>query len=991
VTGLNNGTTYTFTVQALNPNGSGPESAQSNAVTPQNAVAPSAPTGVVAQPASQSARVTWTAAASDGDSPITGQTVTPYVGSTAQTPVQASASATSATITGLDNGTSYTFKVTATNAVGTSPSSAPSAAVTPQATIFDFATPAVPDSADTSSVELGVKFKADADGSVTGVRFYKSAANTGTHIGSLWSASGTRLAQATFTNESASGWQTVTFSNPVAVTAGTTYVASYFDPSGHYAVASNGLQSAVDNPPLHALANSTSANGVFAYSASSTFPTGSYGASNYYVDVLYALPKPGQATSVTASEAGPTSAKVSWTAPSGGGPVTSYRITPYVGSTTQTAKTITGGPPATNTTVTGLVTGTTYRFTVTAVNANGAGTESAQSNAVTPAAAVAPDPPTGVLARPASSSARVTWTAPASDGDSPITGQTVTPYVGSTAQTPVQASASATSATVTGLTNGTAYTFKVTATNAVGTSAPSGASDAVTPEDTIYDFAAPSVVDSGDASSVELGVKFKSDVAGSITGIRFHKAAANTGTHVGSLWTAGGTRLAQATFTGESSSGWQVATFATPVQIAADTTYVASYLAPNGHYSFTGGGLSAGVDNAPLHAIANGTSANGVYAYTSSGTFPSSSYSASDYAVDVLFEPAPKPGAVTGVSATAGQGSARVSWTAPSTGGAPTSYKITPYVGSTAQTSKTISGTPPATSTTVGGLTAGTAYTFTVQASNASGAGPESAPSPAVTPTAAGTAGAPTNVSAQADTKSALVRWTAPSDDGGSSITDYTVTPYDGATAQAPFAVGSAATSARVTGLANGTSYTFKVKAKTAAGFGADSAASSAVTPRSSIFELATPAVVDAGDDGRLVLGAKFQADVAGSITGIRFYKAAANTGTHVGSLWSAGGNLLATGTFSGESASGWQTLTLATPVAISANTTYVASYTAPNGHYSVTSGAFSNPFDNPPLHALSDITSANGVYAYSATNTFPTGSYNATNYWVDVLFAHGA
>jgi hypothetical protein len=332
-----------------------------------------------------------------------------------------------------------------------------------------------------------------------------------------------------------------------------------------------------------------------------------------------------------------------------------------------------------------------------------------------------------------------------------------------------------------------------------------------------------------------------------------------------------------------------------------------------------------------------------------------------------------------------------VSWTAPSTGGAPTSYKITPYVGSTAQTSKTISGTPPATSTTVGGLTAGTAYTFTVQASNASGAGPESAPSPAVTPTAAGTAGAPTNVSAQADTKSALVRWTAPSDDGGSSITDYTVTPYDGATAQAPFAVGSAATSARVTGLANGTSYTFKVKAKTAAGFGADSAASSAVTPRSSIFELATPAVVDAGDDGRLVLGAKFQADVAGSITGIRFYKAAANTGTHVGSLWSAGGNLLATGTFSGESASGWQTLTLATPVAISANTTYVASYTAPNGHYSVTSGAFSNPFDNPPLHALSDITSANGVYAYSATNTFPTGSYNATNYWVDVLFAHGA
>ncbi len=76
-------------------------------------------------------------------------------------------------------------------------------------------------------VELGVKFTADTDGHVSGVRFYKSAANTGPHTGSLWGSDGTLLATATFTGETASGWQTVTFSPAVAVTAGTTYVASY--------------------------------------------------------------------------------------------------------------------------------------------------------------------------------------------------------------------------------------------------------------------------------------------------------------------------------------------------------------------------------------------------------------------------------------------------------------------------------------------------------------------------------------------------------------------------------------------------------------------------------------------------------------------------------------------------------------------------------------------------------------------------------------------
>jgi hypothetical protein len=991
VTGLTTGTTYTFTVQALNPNGSGSESAKSNAVTPLTAVAPSAPTGVSAEAASQEARVTWTAPAADGDSAITGYTITPFAGGTAQDPVQAGASATTATVTGLTNGTSYTFKVTATNGAGTSPASAASNAVTPQATIFDFATPSVADSGDTSAVELGVKFRADHDGTVLGVRFYKAAANTGTHVGSLWSADGTRLAQATFADESASGWQTVTFATPVKITAGTTYVASYFAPSGHYSYTSGGLATAVDNGPLHAIGDAASANGVYAYGSAGTFPRNGYNASNYYVDVLYAMPAPGGVTGVSATESGRTSARVSWAAPSSGGPVASYKVTPYVGSAAQAPKVVTGSPPATTTTVTGLTTGTTYTFTVQALNANGAGAVSAPSNAVTPVGAVVPTAPTGVAAEAGSQSARVTWTPASSDGDSTITGQTVTPYLGSTAQMPTQVSADATSAVVKGLKNGKSYTFKVTATNGVGTSPASDASNAVTPEATIFDFATPATVDSGDTSAVELGVKFTADYDGSVLGVRFYKAAANTGTHVGSLWSADGTRLARATFADESASGWQTVTFSTAVAIKAGTTYVASYYAPNGHYSLSVPGLSTAVDNPPLHAVANGTSANGVFAYGSGSAFPSTSFGASNYWVDVLFADPDAPGAVAGVTATAGRSSATVSWSAPSSGGPPSSYVITPYAGTKAQTPKTVSGSPPATSATVTGLDPGTAYTFTVHAENAGGSGAESTSSNAVTPTGAGAPGAPTAVTAKADSTSAIVGWTAPSDDGGSAITGYTVTPFAGATAQPSTDVDASTTQTRITGLADGTTYTFAVAARNASGTGAASAASAAVTPHQSIFGLHTPSVADSGDGSAVNLGVEFTSDVPGSILGVRFYKASANTGTHVGALWSASGQLLGQGTFSGESGSGWQTVTFSTPVAIDAKTPYVASYLAPQGHYAADAAGLASGADNAPLHAVANSTTPNGLFLYSPITAFPTSSFNATNYWVDVLFAPAA
>jgi hypothetical protein len=154
-------------------------------------------------------------------------------------------------------------------------------------------TPAsVPTTADAgadSPVELGVLFKADVNGTISGIRFYKSANNTGTHVGNVWSNSGTLLSSATFSSETASGWQQVSFSTPVAVTASTVYVASYHTTVGHYSDDENYFASAgVDNPPLHALQNGVSgSDGVFAYGTNSVFPNGGFNSSNYWVDVVF--------------------------------------------------------------------------------------------------------------------------------------------------------------------------------------------------------------------------------------------------------------------------------------------------------------------------------------------------------------------------------------------------------------------------------------------------------------------------------------------------------------------------------------------------------------------------------------------------------------------------------------------------------------------------------------------------------------------------------
>jgi hypothetical protein len=157
----------------------------------------------------------------------------------------------------------------------------------PVSLFSDTDTPAQTYVADPNPVELGMKFQADVAGTITGIRFYKGAQNTGVHDAHLWTATGTQLASATFTNETASGWQTVMLPTPIQIQAGTTYVASYHT-GRNYSATSDFFGSSLTNGHLTGLSAALSGgNGAYAYGNSGVFPTNSFNKSNYYVDVLF--------------------------------------------------------------------------------------------------------------------------------------------------------------------------------------------------------------------------------------------------------------------------------------------------------------------------------------------------------------------------------------------------------------------------------------------------------------------------------------------------------------------------------------------------------------------------------------------------------------------------------------------------------------------------------------------------------------------------------
>ncbi|MEO7049267.1 MAG: DUF4082 domain-containing protein, partial [Ferruginibacter sp.] len=148
----------------------------------------------------------------------------------------------------------------------------------PKASVSIFTTqipagPTVNDS--TGGIELGLKFQSSVAGYADGIRFYKTSGNSGTHTGQLYSSDGTLLASAVFTNETDSGWQRVLFATAIPIAANTTYIAAYFSSLGNYTSTVFGLKTAIINPPLTALADSTDGiNGLYKYANIPALPDG---------------------------------------------------------------------------------------------------------------------------------------------------------------------------------------------------------------------------------------------------------------------------------------------------------------------------------------------------------------------------------------------------------------------------------------------------------------------------------------------------------------------------------------------------------------------------------------------------------------------------------------------------------------------------------------------------------------------------------------------
>ena len=908
VTGLTNGTSYVFRVAAANANGTGTYTTATSALVP--ATTPGAPTSVTATGASSAATVSWTAPASNGGVVVSDYTIqfSSNSGSTWTTFTDTVSSSTSVSVTGLVNGTAYVFRVAAVNAVGTGSYSSASSSV------IAAGAPGIPTSVTATAGAGSATVSWTAPGSNGGSAITDYAIQFSSNSGSTW----TTFADGTSTSTSATvtgltngtahlfrvaainGAGTGTYSSasssvtpittPGSPTSASASTGARQATISWTAPASNG-GSAITN---YAIQLSTDGGSTFATQILTGSTTASYTytgltAGTAYVFRVAAISSVGQGswssntTSVTIQDqaGAPTNVTgvdgngqvvVSWTAPAsnGGASISDYTIRYSTNSGVSWTTFTDGVSAATSATVTGLTNGMSYIFQVAAVNTWGTGAYSTSSAAQSPF--TTPSAPTGVVGSPSSAQVTVTWTAATANGRS------VTDYLiqfssnsGSTWSTFADGTSTSTSATVTGLTNGTAYLFRVAAVNSAGTSSYSTASASVTPQsvpslplsvagsggNTQVALVWTTPASNGGRSITDYLVRYSSDSGSSWT---MFSDGVSTATSVTVTGLTNGTayifQVAAVNSVGTGSysvSSSEVTPFSVPGQPtslsgtaginqvslswsaptsnggSAITDYVIEYSTNSGSTWVTFVDAVSSTTSSTVTSLTNGTGY--IFRVTAKNIAGNGTASLTTSAI----VPRTMPSAAQSVAGTSGNAQVALTWSAPvSTGGAAvTDYEIQYSSDGTNWTtfSDSVSTT---TSVTVTGLTNGTAYTFRVAAINGAGTGSYSTASSSITPFT--TPGTPTSVTPTRGNGQVSLSWTAPISNGGSAIIQYRVQfaaegGDDYSTWSSAVSTLSTSTSYVVTGLTNGTSYKFRVVASNAAGNGSYSSASSAVTP----------------------------------------------------------------------------------------------------------------------------------------------------------------
>ncbi len=664
-TGLTGTTAYFYRVRATNATGDSAYSNEASATTLTNP--PAAPSGLTATAISSSQiNISWTDVANETGFKIERKT---GAGGTYSQIATVGAGVVSYNNTGLTVNTTYYYRVRASNAGGDSPYSNEASATTLNAI------PAPPSGLTATAFPSQINLSwVDNSPNETGFKIERKTGSGGTYAEIATVGAGITAYNDTGLAATTTYFYRVRASNTVGDSAysneasATTPDISLAAPSDLTATAASSSQinlawtDNATNETGFKIERKTGAGGTYsqiatvaagvvAYSDTALLVSTQYyyrvratnaGGDSAYsneanattLDVIPPAPSGLVATTVSVSQI-----NLSWTSNSAN--ETGFKIERKTGAGGTYAQIATVGAGVVVYNDTGLASNTTYFYRVRATNAIGDSTYSNEASATTQL--TAPAAPSGLSATSISpSQINLVWT----DNSSNETGFKIERKTGSGgtyAQIATVAASVTTYSDTTGLTFGTSYFYRVRATNAGGDSAYSNEASATTLTTIWPPNATPAILDQLDGvPSTELGVRFTSDRAGWIKSIRFYKAANNTGTHVGHLWTNTGTLLATVTFTNETASGWQQMDFPTPIAITAGTPYVASFYSQSRHFSWDISYFAGhGQDQAPLHALADGVAGpNGIYLDNASG-FPASGASASNFWIDVVFSDTP--------------------------------------------------------------------------------------------------------------------------------------------------------------------------------------------------------------------------------------------------------------------------------------------------------------------------------------------------------------